>query len=106
MKEAATEAALLCRIEPLQSEGLPGRHGLKGIFEQQSVTALRAFKCADIAKYSVQRIRGTHHSIFALGAVGPGHIRLPRVRAGALPNSQSPVNCGDAANLTCPIDDL
>src|SRR6266852_913680 len=43
MKEAPTETALLCRIEPLQSDGLPGRHGLKGIFEQQSVTALRAF---------------------------------------------------------------
>ena len=77
MKEAPTETALLCHIEPLQSDGLPGRHGLKGIFEQQSVTALRAFKCADIAKYSVQRIRGTHHSIFALGAVGPGHKASP-----------------------------
>ena len=90
MKEAPTETALLCRIEPLQSDGLPGRHGLKGIFEQQSVIALRAFKRADIAKYSVQRIRGTHHSIFALGAVGPGH-KAPPCEGGALSNSQSPV---------------
>jgi hypothetical protein len=76
-KRPPAETALLCRIEPLQSDGLPERHGLKGIFEQQSVIALRAFKCADIAKYSVQRIRGTYHRIFALGAVGPGHKASP-----------------------------
>jgi hypothetical protein len=45
---------------------------LKVIFEHH-VAALRAFECAHIPEYSVERIRGAHHRIFALRAIGPSH---------------------------------
>jgi hypothetical protein len=43
---------------------------LKVIFEHH-VAALRAFECAHIPEYSVERIRGAHHRTFALRAIGP-----------------------------------